>query len=425
MSGPIKLLHTADLHLDSPLRSLALRDDRLRETVETASRTALSRLVDVAIAEEVRALLIAGDLFDGRERSARTAAFLVSAFDRLAAAGIEVFMVKGNHDAENPASGAIDFPANVHVFDGRGGKRQVGETGIWVHGVSFRDRHAPDSLLPKFGAPVPGAVNIGLLHTSLAGAPGHDPYAPCTVAELQAHGFDYWALGHVHARAVHSEAPWVVMAGMPQGRDMGEAGPKSATLLTVSEGAIAVEEVPSSVVEFRRATIDAVGVADDEDLRGRLRARLAREAAETVSDAAILRVRLAGATGRAWALRRDAAVWADVVRGIAEETGRLWIEETEIAVAPPAGDSPAAADAVAELDALMAAIRAEPGFRADSRAEVEEALQHLPPHRRAALLPDDAALETLTDRLAAAGAETLLARMHGAASDGPASDGEA
>ena len=72
-------------------------------------------------------------------------------------------------------------------------------------------------------------------------------------------GFDYWALGHVHKRQVHCECPWVVMPGMPQGRDIGEAGPKSASLLTISDGKIHVDEVHTSVVEFFAASLDIFG----------------------------------------------------------------------------------------------------------------------------------------------------------------------
>lgn len=429
MAETIRLLHTADLHLDSPLRSLALRDDRLREAVETASRAALSRLADLAIDEGVRALLIAGDLFDGRERSARTGAFLVATFDRLRAAGIDVFAIRGNHDAENPVSGTVEWPDNVHVFDGRGGKVRLGESEIWVHGVSFSGRHAADSLLPKFGPPVPGAVNIGLLHTSLAGAPGHDPYAPCTVADLCAHGFDYWALGHVHARAVHSERPFVVMPGMPQGRDMGEAGPKSATLVEVAGSAVSAREVPSSVVEFRRVTVDVTGAEDETAIRRLLRARLDEAARATVSDAAIVRLTLAGRTPRAWALRRDRDRWAETARMTAEETGRLWIEALELDVTPPGEAAAAPGDAVAELDRLMTSLRAEPGFLAEARSEIDDVLRHLPPERRAALLPEEAALDALAERLTASGAEQMVARMRGAGHGGagpgdPGKEGE-
>lgn len=87
----IKVLHTADLHLDSPLKSLALRDEDLSKKVRTAGRSALTRIVETAISEAVVAVLIAGDLFDGAERSARTAAFLMLQIERLREHGIRVF----------------------------------------------------------------------------------------------------------------------------------------------------------------------------------------------------------------------------------------------------------------------------------------------------------------------------------------------
>ena len=118
----IKILHTADIHLDSPLKSLALRDEQLMHKVKTATRTAFTRIVDTAIAENVAALLIAGDLYDGAQRSAKTAAFLTAQLDRLRLADIAVFYIKGNHDAENPITGEVTLPSNVHIFGGRGGK---------------------------------------------------------------------------------------------------------------------------------------------------------------------------------------------------------------------------------------------------------------------------------------------------------------
>jgi len=75
-SSTVTLLHTADIHLDSPLKSLALRSEGLRAQVQSATRSALVRMVDHALENGVDGLLIAGDLYDGTERSAKTAAFL-------------------------------------------------------------------------------------------------------------------------------------------------------------------------------------------------------------------------------------------------------------------------------------------------------------------------------------------------------------
>ncbi|PWJ17620.1 metallophosphoesterase family protein [Jannaschia seohaensis] len=405
----IRILHTADVHLDSPLRSLALRDPELRDRVRTSSRTALTRIVDTALAEEVAALLIAGDLFDGAERSARTAAFLTLQLERLRERGIRVFYIKGNHDAENPLTGELSFPDNVHVFDGRGGKVQLAE-GVWIHGVSFSNRHAPESLLPRFPAPVEGAVNIALLHTSLTGAEGHDPYAPCTVGDLTAAGFDYWALGHVHRRQVHSKAPWIVMPGTPQGRDIGEPGPKSATLLTIDK-AIEIEEVPTSAVEFLHLQMDATDTDNDDALRDMLRRTLRDTARNLVSESAVIRLQLTGRTRRRWQVLRDQDVWKEAAAQYARETGTLWLEKVVFDLSDTAEPGHSATD---ELAGIMKTIREEPGFSETCRAEIEGILQELAPQRRAELLPDEAAMDQLARRLAEAGADRILARMKGA-----------
>ena len=405
----IRILHTADVHLDSPLRSLALRDPELRDRVRTSSRTAFTRIVDIAIAEDVAAVLISGDLFDGAQRSARTAAFLTLQLERLRERGVRVFYIKGNHDAENPLTGEVSLPDNVHVFDGRGGKVRLAD-GVWIHGVSFASRHAPESLLPKFAAPVEGAVNIAMLHTSLTGAEGHDPYAPCTVGDLTAAGFDYWALGHVHRRQVHSEAPWVVMPGTPQGRDIGEPGPKSATLLTIDR-TIEIEEARTSAVEFLRLRIDAADADGDDALRDLLKRTLRDTARTLTSDSAVIRLELTGRTRRRWRMLRDRDVWTETAAQYARETGALWLDKVVFDLTDEAEPGHSATE---ELAGIMKTIREEPGFSETCRAEIESVMQELAPQRRAELAPDEAAMDRLARRLAEAGAERILARMKGA-----------
>ena len=252
-TAPFRFVHTADLHLDSPLKSLALRDAALAERIDGATRTALRRTVDLCIEERVDALLIAGDLYDGDQKSMHTAAALTAEMRRLGDAGIPVFLIRGNHDAESRVTKELMLPENVHAFDGRGGVRELADGAVAIHGVSFLGRAAPDSLLPRLKPPRPDALNIGLLHTSLTGGEGrHATYAPCTLGELLDHGYQYWALGHVHKRQVHSGWPAVVMPGNPQGRDIGEDGPRSVSLVTLDADGAHVEERDVSSACFER-----------------------------------------------------------------------------------------------------------------------------------------------------------------------------
>ena len=228
---------------------------RVGRIVGDASRQALIAIVDLCLAERVDALVIAGDLYDGDQTSMKTARFLGSQMSRLHQAGIRVFKIRGNHDALSRISKQLVFPDTVTIFGGRAQSvsQTAGGLDVMFHGLSFANPKAPESLLPKYAAAHEGAVNIGIMHTSLAGSPGHDVYAPCNVADLHAHGFDYWALGHIHVRNVHPGASTVVMPGMPQGRDINEAGEKSVTLVTIRDDrSIEIEERLTSIAQFER-----------------------------------------------------------------------------------------------------------------------------------------------------------------------------
>ncbi len=131
----------------------------------------------------------------------KTARFLADQLRRLDEAGVKPFVIRGNHDAESRITRELTLPELVKVFAGRA---EACRSAAWARSggarVSFAHKHAPESLLPKFRPPVPGTVNIGMLHTSLGGSPAHGLYAPCALADLHGAGFDYWALGHIHQR---------------------------------------------------------------------------------------------------------------------------------------------------------------------------------------------------------------------------------
>jgi len=143
----------------------------------------------------------------------------------------------------------------VHYFDGRGTPYKLGEDTA-IHGVSFAKPHCHDSLYPKYRPAIDDRYNIGIMHTSLAGSDVHDAYAPCSVEDLKNHGYDYWALGHIHKRQVYSETPAVVMPGIPQGRDIGESGPRSITLVTLDGDKPPLLETRAvHSAEFERITV--------------------------------------------------------------------------------------------------------------------------------------------------------------------------
>lgn len=420
---PFRFVHTADLHLDSPLRSLALRNADLAEIVRGASRRAFVKIVDLCIAEKVDALLIAGDLYDGSQTSMNTALFLGRELRRLDEAGIRAFIIRGNHDAQSQVTNELTLPPSAHVFKGRAkavlAKTLASGRDVYVHGVSFASPHAPESLLPAFQPPMSGALNIGMLHTSLAGAAGHDLYAPCSAADLVAHGFDYWALGHIHQRQIYATAPFVVMPGIPQGRDVNEAGVKSVTLVAIDDGGrIEINELPIGIASFERLSVDIAGLSEWRDVLDAVRQALVRTSVDTPAENVILRVTLTGATPLAWRLRRDTDLLRAEIDNIAAGIVGCWIEKLELACGNPLVEKAGAMlDPVDELVALVEAdVLPAHAFRQEVRAAVEDLLQQLPPELRQALAPDEDAIERLAFEASASGGTEVLAHLHGSGS---------
>ncbi|MBR1366853.1 MULTISPECIES: metallophosphoesterase family protein [Bradyrhizobium] len=419
-----RFVHAADIHLDSPLRSLALRDPALAEFIGNATRQVFTRIIDLCIEEKVQALLLAGDLYDGDQTSMKTARFLGEQLRRLDAAGIDVFIIRGNHDALSRITKELVFPPNVHLFGGRAEaveiERDRGERLVAIHGLSFAKPHAPEGLLSKYRPPVQDATNIGLMHTSLGGSPSHDVYAPCSTSDLLGSGFRYWALGHIHKRSTIEGSCAIVMPGIPQGRDIGESGPKSVTLASVlDDGSITLEERIVSLAQFEWVILDASGTATWHDLVARLDTSLEDAATRSVSDHLVVRLAFSGTTPLAWNMRRDADLLRTEAETRAKSLGDVWIDKLEIDCRRTQSGATASTD---QLDALRKTmndeVAASEGFQNEATDTVKELLAQLPPECRRAIAPDEAALENLVARLAVEGAEEVLARLSIGDSDG-------
>jgi DNA repair exonuclease SbcCD nuclease subunit len=265
-------------------------------------------------------------------------------------------------------------------------------------------------------------VNIGVMHTSLSGSEGHDDYAPCSVAELQASGFRYWALGHIHKRSVfrgdyNQGSCNIVMPGNPQGRDINEGGPKSATLVTIGDdGSVEIEERLTSIAEFARLTIPADGCDDWATLVAAMRSAIetARDAAR--SEHLVLRLGLSGATPLAWRLRADAELLRGEADALAARAGAsgAWIEKIEVGCTAPAAGKPApdAANPLAELMHMIASkVLSSDAFVLDTGEIAQELLKALPPECRASFGADESAFKAEVSRLAREGVEDVMARL--------------
>lgn len=419
-----RFVHAADIHLDSPLRSLALRDPGLADLIGNATRQAFTGIIDLCLAEEVDALLLAGDLYDGDQTSMKTARYFAEQLHRLDQAGIRVFIVRGNHDALSRITKELVLPDSVKVFGGRAEAVPVegaaGKPGVVIHGLSFAQPHAPDSLLARYKSPVEGAVNVGILHTSLAGAPGHDPYAPCSVADLRATGFRYWALGHIHKRFVADGPCAIVMPGIPQGRDINEAGAKSVTMVTIADdGSIRIEERRTSVAQFERVTVDVGGTVDWRDLVATIAKAIEGARTTVAAGHLVVRLRIVGRTPLAWRIRSDLDLLRTEVELRTATTGACSVEKLEIDCQAPDALSASPGDPIMELRRLIESevVRSD-AFQEDAVGIGEELRAQLPQECRHLFGGDAASFKDFVLSLAQEGADDVLARLHAHAKTG-------
>lgn len=390
----MKFLHVADLHLDSPLRTQAARDASMAESLRNASRRVLSRLVDVAISEGVDAVLFAGDTFDNGVADVSSRAGLATEIARLSRSGIPAVLIQGNHDAlldldrYGPVSDALTvLTPDAPTF-------RVGE--VSIHGMGFSVPHMAESLLPRYPRPEAGRWNIGLMHTSLNGAPGHDLYAPCALPDVLAHGYDYWALGHIHKRTVHEgEKTLAVMPGIPQGRSIREAEGGSATLAEIDLDGVRVREIPLELLRFARVPVDLSQVSDQAGREGRLREALL----DAVTGDLLLAVRLE-ASGTPVELG-DPTMLEAQAREVADSMDTIFLDRISLHLKERAVDGEAASD----LTVRMRQDAASPGFRDEVRAELAELAAALPVEIR-----DELDAERLDD-LIRAGVERMALRL--------------
>lgn len=268
----IRFVHAADLHLDSPFLGLAsAAPERVSKTLRDATFQAYDAIIDLCIAEKVDALLVAGDIYDGADRSLRAQRKFVAGLARLEEAGIRSFICHGNHDPLSGWEAGLSLPDGCHRFD-------ADVTSVpfdpadpsrgMVYGMSYPRQTVRENIARRFKRDQAGGIAIGLLHCNAGGNTAHEAYAPCSIDDLVGSGMDYWALGHVHTRQeLRAQAPAIIYPGNPQGRHPNETGARGAYLVTIDDAARVTAEFRAlDVVRWARVTVSIEGCDDVEDL---------------------------------------------------------------------------------------------------------------------------------------------------------------
>ena len=247
----LRILHAADLHLDSPFAALPPE--------QAAARRRQQRQIPQALAELCRRrscdlLLLAGDIFDGARVCPETVAALQAAF---ADCEMPVLIAPGNHDpftAQSPWATA-KWPENVHIFSGAMEVVELPQLRCRVWGAGFREQHAADLLQP-ISRGDDGFLEIGLFHGDLA---GNSPYNPISKELVARCGLDYLALGHIHKQQLPRQLgrTFCGWPGAAMGRGFDETGEKGVFQVALDRGICETKFLPLPLPRYEILTLPA------------------------------------------------------------------------------------------------------------------------------------------------------------------------
>lgn len=244
----LRIIHAADLHLDSPFASLppeqAVQRRRHQRRI-LQEITALCGTVDL--------VLLAGDVFDDRAVRPETVELMQSLFAQWE---IPVLIAPGNHDpyTENSVWAKINWPQNVHVFTGSMDVVELPQLRCRVWGAAFREREA-DNLLHSIPKAHDGFLEIGVFH----GDPVYDsPYHPISAQTIRDCGLDYLALGHIHKAQLPKQLgrTWYGWPGVSMGRGFDETGEKGLFFVALDRGICETKFVPLALPRYEILTMD-------------------------------------------------------------------------------------------------------------------------------------------------------------------------
>lgn len=410
-----KFLHCADLHLDSPLRGLSARPDAPVDDIRSATRRALENLVNVCIQENIRFVVIAGDVYDGDWQDYNTGLFFNACMARLNDANIPVYLISGNHDAASNITRRLVPPPNVKQFSVKRPETCImEELKVAIHGQGFKNREVLENLLPLYPDPLSGYLNIGILHTSVQGQVGHEPYAPCRVNELEQKGYDYWALGHVHQRQVLKEGPYIVYPGNIQGRHIRETGNKGCTIVTVNNGVISsVVHQDLDVLRWAMCSVDLTGVSTDLDYVNRIVSALETCVENNPGYPLAVRVLLRGQTDLHGRLISDPGQYRMEIENAINMmlSAQVWIEKVKVQTQP--NNVPQILshhkDAAAALRRTLESVASNTAFLEDFLSHVKQIQPYLGAYIRN---PDGTSIDSAEDvKLLLNDAQDLLTAM--------------
>lgn len=266
---PIKLLHTADIHLDARFSGLPAAK---RQQRRQGLRDTFNRVVDEALKNKVDVLIISGDLFDSHQPAIDTINFVLHNFKRLDENDIAVVLVPGNHDyfAEDSVFSQATFPPNVHVFKSDSWENFVlPNNGVNFLGIACHAFSSTRNVLAEMNQKqMPTGCTVALLHGSLDyGFYDGEQCYPFSLDDVKGLKIDYLALGHYHNSTSNGAGNLAYYPGSPEGLKFTETGTRHALLIKISDRRVTVEKIAVNRFIYEQADLDCTNFSTSEQIR--------------------------------------------------------------------------------------------------------------------------------------------------------------
>ena len=250
----VKIVHTADLHFDTPFNEV---DDKQRAINKEELKEVFKNIINFCKEKQVDILLLAGDIFDNLTLNRETIYFLENVFNNIKET--RVFISPGNHDPYNNNSfyKLIKWPENVYIFKDKLEKVYIKELETNVWGAAFNEKYVRESLIRGFSQNNK-EINIMAIQGEISSSSEGNEYNPITLKDIKESGMDYIALGHRHnfSGVLKEGNTFYSYSGCPQGRGFDETGDKGIIYGYVSKGAVELSFIKTCKRNYEEVYVD-------------------------------------------------------------------------------------------------------------------------------------------------------------------------
>ncbi|MBR6504667.1 MAG: metallophosphoesterase [Clostridia bacterium] len=262
----MKFVHIADMHFDMPFTVLSNNDLNLGNERRMEQRLVFKEIINYIKENNIEFLFIAGDLYEHQYVNKTTIEYINNLFKEIP--NTKIFITPGNHDPllQNSYYNTFDWNDNVHIFTNEIGIYEY--ENIDVYGYGFNDFYLREEKINKINIKNKEKINVLITHGSLEGGEGEDrEYNPLSKKELEALGFDYIALGHIHKKNYSKqENKKIIYPGSLMALGFDELGEHGMIVGNIEKNKLSLEFIPLDKKEFKKLEIDVSEINFEEKL---------------------------------------------------------------------------------------------------------------------------------------------------------------